>query len=284
MTLPQSPTEDNVRRVFLEGFAARDLAEPLASFDATTDSSSVRKFMERRPLRVVGIRVDGLVTGYVEQDHVDDRPLSEQALPLTDAAMVVTAAPFQDLVKLLDVHRFLIVTALGQPIGVIVRNDLQKAPMRMWLFGMISLFDMKITRILKHYYANDSWVDLISKSRLEKAQQLQAERARRKQSIDLMDCLQLGDKGQLLAKSLELRQHFWNQSRKHIEKVVKQLEKLRNNLAHSQDIVSENWEAIVRMAEALESLLDAPGGRPANASHAVYVTDEGTVLSDEADD
>lgn len=284
MSLPQSPTEDNVRRVFREGFAARDLAEPLASFDATTETSSVRQFMEDRPLRVVGIRVNGLVTGYVEQDHVDDRPLGEQAAPLSDAEIVTTSAPFQDIVLLLNQHRFLIVTALGQPIGVIVREDLQKAPMRMWLFGMVSLFDMKITRILKHHYAGDSWIDQVTESRLEKARQLQAERSRRKQSIDLMDCLQLGDKGQLLAKTTELRENVWNQSRKHIKKVVQQLEKLRNNLAHSQDIVAENWEAIVRLAETLESLLDAPGGRPANSSHVVYASEDDIPDAPGADD
>ncbi len=277
MTLPNSSTEESVRRVFLEGFAARDLAEPLASFDSTTDTASVRRFMVNRPLRVVGIRVNGLVTGFVEQDEVDDRPLPEQAIPLTEALLLPETTPFQDIVRQLDAQRFLLITALGQPAGVIVRADLQKAPMRMWLFGMISLFDMKITRVLRYFFGDESWTEKVSESRLDKARQLHAARKRRNQSVDLMDCLQLGDKGQLLARTAELREMFWNRSRRHIEKVVKQLEKLRNNLAHSQDIVTENWEAIARMADALEPLLEAPGGRPANASHVAYSSEEDSV-------
>ena len=255
MSYPQTSTEGSLRRVFLEGFAARDLAEPLASFDATSNTQIVREFLESRPLRVVGVRVDGLVTGYLEQEHINDQPLSEQKIPLSDAAMLTTLAPFQDIVQGLNERRFLLITGLGQPVGVIVRDDLQKAPMRMWLFGMVTLFEMKLTRVLREFYANESWVELVSESRLEKAKQLQSERSRRNQSIDLMDCLQLGDKGQLFSRSSELRKNHWDRSRRQIESAVKELERLRNNLAHSQDIVSENWDAIVRLAEALDLLL-----------------------------
>lgn len=42
------------------------------------------------------------------------------------------------------------------------------------------------------------------------------------------------------------------------EKVVKQLERLRNNLAHSQGIIEENWEAIVLLAETMDRVLTVP--------------------------
>lgn len=270
MSNPTDPTEESLRRVFLEGFAARDLAEPLASFDATTDVQSVRKFMVNRPLRVVGIRMDGLIKGYVEQDEIDDRPLSEQIIPFAESIVITTSTAFQEIVARLDQDRFLTVTALGQPVGVIVRNDLEKAPMRMWLFGMVTLVEMRITRIIREAYADDAWTEVVSESRLNKAIQLQNERSRRNRSVDLIDCLQLGDKGQLLARSAELRERYWNRSRKRIEKVIKELERLRNNLAHSQDIISENWNAIVRLSETLDRILEAPGNLPAQSSLTPY--------------
>ena len=177
MSNPTDPTEESLRRVFLEGFAARDLAEPLASFDATTDVQSVRKFMVNRPLRVVGIRMDGLIKGYVEQDEIDDRPLSEQIIPFAESIVITTSTAFQEIVARLDQDRFLTVTALGQPVGVIVRNDLEKAPMRMWLFGMVTLVEMRITRIIREAYADDAWTEVVSESRLNKAIQLQNERS-----------------------------------------------------------------------------------------------------------
>ena len=47
--------------------------------------------------------------------------------------------------------------------------------------------------------------------------------------------------------------------RNRIEKVVKELERLRNNLAHSQHIITENWDTIVRLSEAMDALLEARG-------------------------
>ena len=270
MSNPTDPTEESLRRVFLEGFSAGDLAEPLASFDSTTDVQVVRDFMVNRPLRVVGIRVNGLITGYVEQDGIDDRPLSEQLIPFADAIVITSAAPFQDIVARLNQDRFLTVTALGQPVGAIVRNDLEKAPMRMWLFGMVTLVEMRITRIVRESYGNEALAEILTTSRYEKAVQLQTERSRRNRSVDLIDCLQFGDKGQLLARSAELRERYWNRSRKWIEKVVKELERLRNNLAHSQDIITENWEAIVRLSETLDRILEAPEDLPAKSSLTPY--------------
>jgi hypothetical protein len=264
---PQTdPTEESLRRVFLEGFAARDLAEPLASFDATTDVQVVRDFMVNRPLRVVGIRVNGLITGYVTQDDIDDRPLSEQIVEFAAASVIPSSAPFQEIVSRLNLDPFLVVTSLGQPVGVIVRDDLEKAPMRMWLFGMVTLVEMRITRVIRESYGDETWVEFISASRLEKARQLQDERSRRNQSIDLIDCLQMGDKGQLLARSPDLRERFWNRSRRRIEKIIKELERLRNNLAHSQGIVVENWNAIVRLSETLDLILEAPRNLPSKNS------------------
>ena len=248
-------TEESLRRVFLEGFSARDLAEPLVSFDLANDTETILGLSERQLLPVIGLRVDGLVTSYVEREKLDGRPLKDQAVALENANSLKTSAPFQDIIGILNKSPFLLVIGFGQPIGTIVRDDLQKAPMRMWLFGMVTLFEMKLTGILRGHYSNESWTELVSEARLEKAKQLQEERLRRNKSIDLIDCLQLGDKGQLFSRASELRARHWDTSRRQIESTVKEFEGLRNNLAHSQDIITENWEAIVRLSGSLDTLL-----------------------------
>ena len=42
------------------------------------------------------------------------------------------------------------------------------------------------------------------------------------------------------------------------EKMLRQLEALRNNLAHSQDIIANDWETIVRLAANLDKFLGKP--------------------------
>lgn len=68
------PWKDNqisrLRRVFLEGFSAMDLAEPLVSFDSDADAQGVQAFMVEKDFDLVGIRQEGLVIGYVRREDL----------------------------------------------------------------------------------------------------------------------------------------------------------------------------------------------------------------------
>ena len=44
-------------------------------------------------------------------------------------------------------------------------------------------------------------------------------------------------------------------SQHHLRQVFKELEALRNNLAHSQDIIASDWDTIFAMADNLDRLL-----------------------------
>ena len=251
-------TAQNLRRVFYDSFVARDLAEPLASFDVSAATETVREFMQSRPLTVIGVREYGVVAGVIEQDQLNDHAIAQQVRRLSGATILATTSSLREVVAALNEASFVLVETLGQPVGVIVRADLEKPPMRMWLFGMVTLFEMSITRVLASHYVSDSWMPHLSESRIAKAQELQNERLRRKEAVALVDCLQLSDKGQLFACSEELRFRYWDRSKTQILKVIKELERLRNNLAHSQSYIGQNWDGIVRLAETLDSLIELP--------------------------
>jgi hypothetical protein len=42
------------------------------------------------------------------------------------------------------------------------------------------------------------------------------------------------------------------------KKVIKDLESLRNNLAHGQDVTSHDWPQIVRLARRVRQMYSAP--------------------------
>ena len=44
------------------------------------------------------------------------------------------------------------------------------------------------------------------------------------------------------------------------EDAAKKLGKLRNNLAHSQDIITGDWDTIVALSESLDAVLEGPPG------------------------
>ena len=81
---------------------------------------------------------------------------------------------------------------------------------------------------------------------------MQAERQRRGQLCELIDCLQLADKGQILLQDAVVLRSFGFDSRAAGKRVLRELQSLRNNLAHAQDIVTHDWAQIARLTRRLD--------------------------------
>lgn len=238
-----------VKRVFTETFMARDIAEPLASFDAGTGAGEVRDFMNVHDFDVAGIREGGSVVGYVERGALGTGACGQYQRPLARAPVLSDAAGLLTVLMELNRGPFLFVTVLGKVGGIITAADLQKAPIRMWLFGIVTLIEMRFAELIERHCPGESWKQYVSEGRLQKAQALLTERSRRNQALQLVDCLQFSDKGQILARNEELRKNTVFGSRRQAEEAVKNLEQLRNNLAHAQDIVTSDWATIIQLCE-----------------------------------
>jgi hypothetical protein len=251
---------ENIGRVFRELFTARDLAEPLLSFDGSTSCEHARHVLSERQVDVAGVRTSGVVVGYVESAELTGGCCGDVARSIDATICVAESLPLAPLVCRLAEQPRLFVSALGQVCGVLARDSLQKPPARMWLFGMITLIEMRFSRMIEQGCPDESWKTYLSAGRLQKAEELQALRHSRGQHATLADCLQFADKTNIIARNTGLRNLTRFQSRREVETIGKQLENLRNSLAHSQDIVSSNWETIVSLADQLDSVLDGPPG------------------------
>jgi hypothetical protein len=246
-----------LRRLFLEGFSAMDIAEPMVSFDEHTDARDVRQFMIERDFDLVGVRRNGLVEGYVRRQDLISGDCGDHFQPFTpEDDLVPDTANLVEVVKSLSINQQCFVTILDRVGAIVTLSDLEKPPMRMFLFGWITLGEMLMTEILRQRYVDDSWQDLISVQRLDKARQLQQERARRGQSAELIDCLQYGDKGWILSYDEEIRRALGMSSRKEARQAIKEMESLRNNLAHTQEIIPTGWKRIMVSCSRMEQNLE----------------------------
>jgi hypothetical protein len=254
------PGQDSIRRVFTEGFSVRDIAEPLVSFDDVTPAPSARETLRRHDFDVAGVRREGRVAGYIEQASLTSGTCGDHARSFEAAEVLPAAASLADVVFGLAEAPRLFVNLLGVVGGIVTRNDLEKPPVRMWLFGMVTLIEMRLSRLIELHCPDDGWHRFLSAARLQKARDLQAERARRGQHVSLLDCVQFSDKGQIVARNEELRKLTRYESRRSLQQVVKELEGLRNNLAHSQEIVASDWKMILQLTENLESVIEGPPG------------------------
>jgi hypothetical protein len=248
-TVPTPRIPEAVRRVFLEAFTARDIAEPLVSFDANSSAADVRVGMEAQGLDVVGIRKDGQIIGFVRRESLDSGVCGQHCQPFEGVSVLDDTSPMLQVLLELQHAPVVFVSMFGRPGGIVTRAELEKPPVRMWLFGMLTLIEMRFTELIERHSPADAWMSYVSEGRLQKARDLQAERQRRNLPVRLFDCLQLADKGQIVARDEQIRRHTIFASRGKAEEVVKMLERLRNNLAHMQDIVTTDWNAIVRLCE-----------------------------------
>ncbi|MGB5248422.1 MAG: bifunctional (p)ppGpp synthetase/guanosine-3',5'-bis(diphosphate) 3'-pyrophosphohydrolase, partial [Gammaproteobacteria bacterium] len=137
------------------------------------------------------------------------------------------------------------------------RSDFHKPVVRMWLFGIVTLVEMEVTERIAARWPDESWRSLISARRLEKAEALKAERERRGSNCRLLDCLQLSDKGRLVLANPEFLAELEFRTAGAFKRALKELEGLRNNLAHGQEFVTDDWAQIVRMVLRMEEIAGA---------------------------
>jgi len=246
---------ESLRRVFTQTFKARDLAEPLVSVDAAAPAAEAFRLMETQDFDVVAVRRDGLVAGYVGRELPGEGPCGEQFQPWDDANVISDDAPLADVIVGLSRSPRLFVRMWGAVGGIITLSDLQKPPVRMWLFGIITLVEMRMGRLVEQLCAGESWRNFLSEGRLQKAETLLEERRRRSQNLRLIDCLQFSDKAQIIARNVSIRRLTRFTSRRQVEEACKALESLRNNLAHAQDILANDWDIVVALAADLDGVI-----------------------------
>jgi hypothetical protein len=238
--MPASRIPDAIKRLFTETFTARDVAEPLASFDAELPSGSVSDFMNARGFDVVGIRREGQVVGFVDKNSLGPGSCGQFQRTLAEAKVLPDTAPLLAVILELGQTPFVFITVLESVVAIITRDDMQKPHVRMWLFGIVTLVEMRFSELIEQHCTADGWRQHLSEARLQKAQALLEERTRRNQRLQLLDCLQFADKGQIIARNEDVRKRTVFASRKQAEEAAKRLERLRNNLAHAQDIVASD--------------------------------------------
>ncbi len=144
---------------------------------------------------------------------------------------------------------------LDEVVGVITRVDMEKPIVRMWLFGMITIIEIEFAASIRKKWPNESWRDLCSAGRLRKAEALCEERLRISQQSDLLDCLQLGDKARVLFTDAKILKQIGFNSRSEADRAIKNVESLRNNLAHGQSIVAYDWPSIVDLTQSVQRIM-----------------------------
>lgn len=246
----------DIHKTFLHSFSVRDIAEPLPSFDAETPSDVARSALLATALPIAGVREGGFVARYIALEWLGEGRCGDHARPFEEKTILPDTARLTDVVHALNEHPVVFVRVLGSVGGFVRRADLEDPPVRMWLFGLLTSLEQRFLTLIEARFRGDEWLRYVSPARVEKARVLMEERSRRRMEVSLLSCLQFADKAQIMVRDETLRTQARFVSRKRGEETIKGLERLRNNLAHAQEIAVSDWEMIVRIVENLDAVLE----------------------------
>lgn len=262
----------DMRRLFERGITVRDIAEPCISFDDERSAQEIQNFLETKEYDVFGVRTNGIIEAYAVRSTLGEGRLCDFAMPIPSEMQLSESSPLLAVFDLLRIHRWVFVTISSRVWGIVTRGDLHKVPVRMWIFCLISLTEMHTLRIVRKCYPNEEWIALkyVSDDRLAEARKLFDKRKSVNEEVDLTDCLQLCDEATILRKTDKMVHDLGFESKAKMESFFSKVERLRNPLAHAQDIITNRWPKLAELAIELENFLKAceeleTGAKPVNA-------------------
>jgi len=244
--------DENFKNKFMGLFTASDIAENILSFDSDTKTEKASSAFSYHKQSVASIRINGEVQGFIRQQDLKGIVCGESMRHYTVDQVINGTANLNIVIHVLTRHNFCFVSVKGEVTSVITRNDINKPQVKMWLFGLVTMIETTLMKLIDKFYPDETWKDVLSSGRLMKAEEIQGERKRRNIQSELSDCLQLSDKASILITSKKVLEFMGFDSAKQAKKVIKELESLRNHLAHAQDIVVNDWAQIARLVSRLD--------------------------------
>lgn len=230
------------------------IAEELKYCELDTESFIIKKKMKSLDYDVFGITDNSELYRYIEYDSLDRLNWRDSIKTFNSLELIADSTPLVNILPLLKNRERIFVLYGNEVRGIITRSDLQKISVRMFFFGLISLLEMKMTKIIRDHYPDDSWKDLISPNRLQKAETLFYRQKQYHENIELLDCLQFADKNTTILKSQNIIKKL-EYSKNNLKSILRRAETLRNNIAHSRDFFEFNSSELIDLSIDLDSLL-----------------------------
>jgi hypothetical protein len=253
-----------LKQIFIDNVTARCIYEPLLCCPINSNAEEAKQALKTRDFDVAGVKAieDGDVIGYVVTNEIGNGNIKEYIKHITTDLLISDSTPLAEIFSVLSDKNFALVVYGNHVTGIITKADINKPPIRVYIFGMVSLFEMHLNSWITYFYRNDSWINEIPEQRLTEARETYNQRKGKNQELSLLECIQLCDKRDLLSKSNEFLRAF-DLSRNYFDSFVKKVEKIRNDLAHSQNsiIASLEWTAFVETITSTEKfLIDSDNG------------------------
>jgi hypothetical protein len=218
------------REILVRHIATYELYAPGPEEDAET----VRQKMEKLNIDVAPLKEQPYYHRYIVAKELANGHCGKCAHSIDVTMIVAETLPVVDLFEMLQKRPFLFVLQGRSIGGIVTKADLQRVPVRILMFGLITLLEMNLRESIRQRYTNNDWIDMLSEKRKEDVKGLQVERQKKDASIGLLECTQLCDLKEIIACDPLLQKIFAGLSKNQFRNRLERIEYYRNNLAHAQ--------------------------------------------------
>jgi hypothetical protein len=195
--------------------------------------------------------------GYVRQPDLISGLCGDHRQDFGPDDLISDGTPLIDVLRALRDRPYCFVLQGRHVRSIVTRADLQKPPVRIMLFGFVTLLEMHMAYAIGRFYEGDSWQPSLAQNRFAAANKIMQLRIARNEKIDLLDCLQFCDRQKLVLGSPAASAWFGITNARATGRVLRGVEDLRNRLAHAQDLVNgTTWEATANVVAVAEELLE----------------------------
>ncbi len=189
----------------------------------------------------VRVHQDGPIVGVLEQSETLPQGAVEQHMRPLDGSMLISAgAPLSELIPLLGQFPYRLVVTKGGIEGIVTPSDLQKLPVRLYTFALITHLEMLMMKIIQQRTTNDQqWRDLLSYNKLAKIEERRQRLRAKDRDLPLLELTEFWDKQVILAKLLQSEEDF---SPPDFEKDLEEIRDLRNAIDHVESYADDGQD------------------------------------------
>jgi hypothetical protein len=249
----------DLHAVLGSGIVTRTIFEPLYLCLPDAPAIDTRLILERKGFDLVGVRSNLAqpILGYARCAELKEGCVEDYLQPIRPEDLISDSTELAQLFTVLGARPSVFVLTGSAVTGIVTRADLNKPPLRIYLFGLISLLEMHLLYWVRSAFPNELWKGHLKQPRLDAAGIIQFEREKKSEDISLIDCLQFCDKRVLVLKSDSVRATLGLGSKTAAGELLTKAEVLRNNLAHSQSdlVVGTSWEQQIKVVKRIEEVL-----------------------------
>lgn len=222
------------------------------------DPLTILKTMKKENYDIMPVKENNKFIGYVVRDLLMEMKQIETAMQEIELDLVVsTDTRAHEMIELFQKSKFFFVNRANDLVGLVTYADLDKIPVRVWFFILISRFESLLLQLIKSFYEKKSWLNKLTTKRRKKITDLLNEK--RKHDIDISpeDCLNLGDMIELLGRDKELRSFVGYPSRKSCENECSGLADLRNKVMHPSVSLVRSFDRAKELGDRKDKIQQA---------------------------